>query len=531
MRLLGTIVFLLMAAAGCWKAAERPVLLVLLLGGFGAAAMMCPAAYVPIASGGVLGAISAWLAVDSSAGSAAGDRDDDGQAARPSSRRPAARFPGRAAWHIAVLGVLPALLVEPRGAGRDPAGACRRGRRRSRPPRRRCTACSCPSTKKKPTGGKVYVPEPFYQELYRRTTAAAEKSPGWLIQPRDLSRRLGRRARLRTPGGGHLAGAVRFAGVRAGHAACEFRFAPRARTCCPTASCSTAGRSSRNGSRMRPRWRSRWPSRASTAWRYRCGRRCATPAGRRASTWRCPAWPRSRLELTLPDGAPPVEVPSACGAVRVEKDPPRLLADLGPAERLTVRWQEGAASARSEPAVDAEQLVWLKVQPGSVVIATKFKLHVGEGQIQQVQLAVDPRLRLLPLPGDDPPTVQVGAGIEPIPADRLPLVAPRLGPGHAGSHVPARAAPRAWAISACRGSNCSDARTTKRWMAMSVDPALDREEQQKQRLEAVAGRRFLEGLGRGRGESRRRPTACPPAKPTGPFRPGRTSRAARSTRR
>ncbi len=34
---------------------------------------------------------------------------------------------------------------------------------------------------KKPTGGKVYVSEPLYQELYRRA-AAAENSPGWLIQ-------------------------------------------------------------------------------------------------------------------------------------------------------------------------------------------------------------------------------------------------------------------------------------------------------------------------------------------------------------
>ncbi len=57
MRLLGTIVFLLVAAAGCWKAADRPALLVLILGGFGAAAMVPPDAYAPIASGGVLGAL------------------------------------------------------------------------------------------------------------------------------------------------------------------------------------------------------------------------------------------------------------------------------------------------------------------------------------------------------------------------------------------------------------------------------------------------------------------------------------------
>ena len=34
---------------------------------------------------------------------------------------------------------------------------------------------------KKPSGGKVYVSEPLYQELYRRA-AAAGNSPGWLIQ-------------------------------------------------------------------------------------------------------------------------------------------------------------------------------------------------------------------------------------------------------------------------------------------------------------------------------------------------------------
>ena len=198
--------------------------------------------------------------------------------------------------------------------------------------------------------------------------------------------------------------------------------------------------------------------------------------------------------MTLPDDAPSVEVPAARGAVRVEKDPPRLSADLGPADRLTVRWHEGAASGTVGPAVDVEQLVWLKVQPGSVVIAAKFKLRVVEGQIQQMQLAADPRLRLLPLPGDDPPTVQIGpeSGQSRLIAFRWPrpvsdqatLDATFLLSGATGVgnfHLPR--------------IELLDARPIKRWMAVSVNPALDREEPREPRLEAVAISDFLKAWG------------------------------------
>ena len=49
---------------------------------------------------------------------------------------------------------------------------------------------------------------------------------------------------------------------------------------------------------------------------------------------------RSRLEWRFPGG---IAGRGAVGLRRhaLEKDPTRLLADLGPAERLTVRWQEG----------------------------------------------------------------------------------------------------------------------------------------------------------------------------------------------
>ena len=184
--------------------------------------------------------------------------------------------------------------------------------------------------------------------------------------------------------------------------------------------------------------------------------------------------------------------------MRVEKDPPRLLADLGPAERLTVRWQEGAASAAGA-GLSAEQLVWLKVQPGSLVITTKFKLHAGDGQIQQVQLAVDPRLRLLPLPGDDPPTVQAGPESEqarlvafrwshPI-SEPVTLEATFLLGGATG--VGNFRLPRIELL---------EARTAKRWMAISVDPALEREKPPKDSLDAVPVADFLKAWGAAEGK-------------------------------
>ena len=240
----------------------------------------------------------------------------------------------------------------------------------------------------------------------------------------------------------------------------------------------------------------------------------------------------ARLELTVPADAPPIEVPSACGGVSSEKEPQRVAAELGPADRLTVRWQDAAAAGGTRLAVDADQLTWLKIQPGSVLIAAKFKLRVAEGQLRQVQLAVDPRLRLLPLLGDDPPTVQVGTESgqtrlitirwpRPI-SDQIVLDATFLFNG--ASAVGNIRLPQIELL---------DVQTTRRWMAVSVDPALDSEEQQGERLESVAVADFLKAWGERRLETpsrlslaRRRDRMdssrpVPMSRPPRPIRPSR----------
>jgi len=114
----------------------------------------------------------------------------------------------------------------------------------------------------------------------------------------------------------------------------------------------------------------------------------------------------ARLELSLPSEAPAVEVPSAFGGLNVEALAGRLTAELGPTDRLVVRWPVRSSGLETGE-LEVEQLTWLKLRPGSVALEVKFKLSVVSGTINRLRLALDPRLRLLPLKGDNPPTVHV----------------------------------------------------------------------------------------------------------------------------
>ena len=181
MRLLGTIVFLLVAAAGCWKAAARPAWFVLALGIFAAAALLLADAYAPIASGGVLGALFClvwrWMRTPR----------EPPAAELTTAKAPAAKSPpGSTVSRTVQLGifaltVLPALLLGRAAKGATPPAPADDAaeKQAAAPPLYR--VLTPVDENKTPTGGKVYVSEPLYQELYRRA-AAAGNSPGWLIQ-------------------------------------------------------------------------------------------------------------------------------------------------------------------------------------------------------------------------------------------------------------------------------------------------------------------------------------------------------------
>ena len=63
----------------------------------------------------------------------------------------------------------------------------------------------------------------------------------------------------------------------------------------------------------------------------------------------------------------------------------------------------GAADANPAMPVSVDQLVWFHLRPGSVTLETQWTFATTEGKLPRLaRLAVDPRLRLLPLTPDQP---------------------------------------------------------------------------------------------------------------------------------
>tara|TARA_Y100001933_G_scaffold55150_2_gene54641 strand:- start:45306 stop:52541 length:7236 start_codon:yes stop_codon:yes gene_type:complete len=107
-----------------------------------------------------------------------------------------------------------------------------------------------------------------------------------------------------------------------------------------------------------------------------------------------PSLVTSQVEIKYPADAAPPDVMSAKGVVEADRVRSRLQAQLGDASRLIVRWQEDESVGESGLA-DVDQLLWLNVQPGAVVVDARFKFDVEDRRIQRVQLVADPQLRLL----------------------------------------------------------------------------------------------------------------------------------------
>jgi hypothetical protein len=108
-----------------------------------------------------------------------------------------------------------------------------------------------------------------------------------------------------------------------------------------------------------------------------------------------PTVARAQLELSVPENPESVAVPSALGAVRREAALRTVSAELGPAGRLSVRWPDAGSLS---PAADVEELLWLNVKPGSVVLHAKFLCQVQRGALRELRLSGDPRWQLLPSP-------------------------------------------------------------------------------------------------------------------------------------
>jgi len=209
--------------------------------------------------------------------------------------------------------------------------------------------------------------------------------------------------------------------------------------------------------------------------------------------WKIPRLATSRLELTIPPDAPSVEFPFALGATVREPDPARLRVALGPTDRLEIDWPERASRSAGGTTADVEQLLWLKIRPGSVVLETLLNFRGMESGSRQIELAVDPRLRYFPAKDERSPIAQVSADPGEPQRIRFELSRP------AGDRI---TIPATFLYQESSGVgnyrlpwfDVPSARTSKRWLAVSVDPSLEHS-LAAERLQPVAVPAFVAAWG------------------------------------
>ena len=480
MLLWGWSMFLLIVAWGWWKGANRPSLLVLLLVAAAIVAVFVPLTYVPIASCTVLGLLFCLVHRLVFPRSTTGAQEPLGDKA--------CDLPSTVTGPAGIALLMAIVLL---GQGSSASGQ---------------TPAARPSKvipvydvfipvdgQQQPTGGKYYVPEGFYRQLYQRAAEAGERPQGWLINravyqgvlawqasPERLAvtemkgifdlRVFGQATRVRIPiqrEGTNLA----IDGVLLDGRVVQPEWDPV--TGNPVILVSEPG-----------------PYRLELL--LRPGLRAL--GAETGFDFAIPPLATSRLELAVPLGAPAIDIPTALGSVRRKEESSRITADLGPAKRLTVGWQQGPRHSGAGTTVDVEELLWLKVRPSSVVLDAKFKFRVLEGHLRELQLAVDPRLRLLPWKQEDLPIAQVQTVAGQPQTLRLELARPVADQAILEvsflltdtSGVGNLRLPELEALGA---------RLAKRTVAVSIHPSLAYEEQVPDRLETVAVTDFLADWG------------------------------------
>ncbi len=501
MRSLCWTLFLLVTAMACWRPLRRPRVLGPMAGLAVLAALLLPAMFVPIASGvflGILLSVMFRLRSDEAEGSSASEVP---LLSTPSDSRTTQKaVSGARVWLPILLSVTicgRTLAAEPVGEGGTPSA-------RSPKPPVGSTAPVMPApssleTKSmppaynvlipvdkdaKPTGEPYQVPETLYKELHRRAAAGTDEPQGWL-----LTRAIYRGTLVWQGPAEHLVpGELRASfglevfqpqtQVRLGLGRQGLNLVPDGATL--------------DGRVIQPEWQEDgkvlvFEVAEPGPYQLELALRPALPDGVVSGglDLSIPRQTSAKLDLTIPPNAPVIEVPSARGVVVRETDPPRVLAELGPSDRLQVRWLEPTAVVPVGPAVDLEELLWLKVQPDRVVLDTHLRFRITEGPVQELRLQTDPRLRLLPLQGENAPAVE----IETVPGQPQTV---RLRFPRPVSDQYELAASFLLTETSGIGNlrlphlEVQGVRRTKRWLAVWVDPTLTYEQRGTERLEAIA---------------------------------------------
>ncbi|MCS7304849.1 MAG: hypothetical protein NZ602_07055 [Thermoguttaceae bacterium] len=325
-----------------------------------------------------------------------------------------------------------------------------------------------------PTGDPYQVPEPFYQYLRRRAQTVAPSSSGWRLRQALYRGELNRSAssgrweipRLNLSWQCDLVGKPAQLSL------------PLVRTLFPI----VPGTWQVEGQPVDPQWNEAGTlltipipvSASSVSIEGQVGPVQWDQGGFQQTELLLPPTPQARLELGLPPDAPELHLEGAFGMVKRSAVPtPRLVAELGPAERLRLRWPSLPASEATMPEVD--QLLWLWVQPGTVLLEARFRLsrrhQTGGGGM--FRLMAENRLRMLgwhspAAQGDIKISTSPGGQIlefpiRPSPADQIAVLAVRFlltdSTGVGNLRLPKL--------------DPLEVRVARRWLAVSVDPCLE----------------------------------------------------------
>ncbi|MBW3595986.1 MAG: hypothetical protein KY475_01780 [Planctomycetes bacterium] len=201
-----------------------------------------------------------------------------------------------------------------------------------------------------------------------------------------------------------------------------------------------------------------------------------------------PATPDAELKVVYPADGAGLLLPTALGGVQRNDSTQEITAQLGPVDNLTMLWPntvEAAPGDERQPHV--EQLLWLHVQPDALVVDAKWKF-LGGRPIDSIEILADDALTFLPS------TARSLAGFSQARKQnkqvlRLQWDQPRTPPfefqasfvmqGAAGVGAPA--APHL---------EIRDAVIAKRWLGVSLDPALEAESVETREVEPLSAMSF-----------------------------------------
>ena len=480
------ITFLAIVAVAWWKLLRRPAVLTVLAGTSAVATLLLPELFVQMASGGLLAALCALgfgLMCTEPTGT-----ESSAKAGNDSSGSHRRRTVIRGGLLLAAIAAIS-------------AGSSRAGPEESDQELPRAYWIFVPvDENQEPTGGNYKVPEGFYQELNRRAANLSGQSESWLLSAATYRGKLSRRFRnnrlMLSEFGATFALEI---------------FAPEARVRIPLIGEGTdllLKSAKLDGRSIQPQWQEKgggwvFDVFASSGCSARRPERYLLeltlqppPIQTEGSTagfdLRIPRLATSRLQLAIPRDAPKVEVPFAVGSVTRVADPAGLIAELGPNDRLRVRWEDGTA-------LSVEELLWLSVRPSSVVLDARFTFQLGEGLERDLFLLIDPQWRRQgpyrcngeqievddDIPGrtpDQPRTARLE--LDQFNSNEVTIAASfklKQTAGVGNIQLP---------LLSTRGT-----RITRRWMAVSVDPLLDHRQQESRPPRAVAVNEFADAWG------------------------------------